>query len=95
VLIAAPRGLAELLAQLVEIAPMCYITNMARTRALIEKTYRVVRLKDGTFAVEIAITGTYPTTTARAFATEAEAEAWIARGGCRAPADRNLPLSIR
>ena len=90
---------------------MCYITNMAvrelgsfptvgkldrdRTRPLIERTYRVVPLKDGTFAVEIAITGTYPTTTARAFATEAEAEAWIARGGCRAPAESNTPLSIR
>jgi hypothetical protein len=75
--------------------PMCYITNMAvrelgnfptavksdrdRTRPLIERTYRVVPLKDGTFAVEIAITGTWPTTTARAFANEAEAEAWIDR----------------
>ena len=65
--------------------PMCYVTNMAKTRPLIERTYRVVPLNDGTFAedetfvVEIAITGTWPTTTARAFATEAEAEAWIAR----------------
>jgi hypothetical protein len=65
--------------------PMCYITNMAKTRPLIERTYRVVPLKDGTFAedgtfvVEIAVTGTWPTKTARAFATEAEAEAWIAR----------------
>jgi len=74
---------------------MCYITNMAvrelgnfptagkldrdRTRPLIERTYRVVPLKDGTFAVEIAITGTWPTTTARTFANEAEAEAWIVR----------------
>jgi hypothetical protein len=58
---------------------MCHITNMAKTRPLIEKTYRLVSLKDGTFAVEIAIKGSRPTTTARAFATEAEAEAWIAR----------------
>jgi hypothetical protein len=74
---------------------MCYITNMAvrelgnfptvgksdrnRTRPLIERTYRVVPLKDGAFAVEIAITGTWPTTTARTFANEAEAEAWIVR----------------
>jgi hypothetical protein len=59
--------------------PMCYITHMAKTRPLIKRTYRVVPLKDGTFAVEIAVTGTRPTTAARAFATEAEAEAWIAR----------------
>jgi hypothetical protein len=52
---------------------------MAKTRALIERTYRVVPLKDGTFAVEIAVTGTRPTTTAKVFATEAEAEAWIER----------------
>ena len=58
---------------------MCYITHMAKTRPLIETTYCVVPLKDGTFAVEIAVTGTRPTTAARAFATEADAEAWIAR----------------
>jgi hypothetical protein len=52
---------------------------MAKTRPLIKRTYRVVPLKDGTFAVEIAVTGTRPTIAARAFATEAEAEAWIAR----------------
>jgi nitrous oxide reductase accessory protein NosL len=81
---------------------MCYITNMARTRPLIERTYRVVPLKDGTFAedgtfvVEIAITGTWPTTTARAFATEAEAEAWIARhGGNSPPLDMLTPFSAK
>jgi hypothetical protein len=58
---------------------MCYIIEMAKTRALIERTYRVVPLKDGTFAIEIAVTGTRPTTAAKVFATEAEAEAWIAR----------------
>jgi hypothetical protein len=58
---------------------MCYITDAAKTRPLIEKTYRVIPLKDGMFAVEISITGTRPTTTARDFITEAEAEAWIAR----------------
>ena len=57
----------------------CSTTNVAKTRPLIERTYRVVPLKDGTFAVEIAVTGTRPTTVARAFVTEAEAEAWIAR----------------
>jgi len=40
---------------------------------------RVVPLKDGTFAVEIVVTGTRPTIAARAYATEAEAEAWIER----------------
>jgi hypothetical protein len=38
--------------------PMCYVTNMAKTHPLIERTYRVVPLRDGTFAVEIAVTGT-------------------------------------
>jgi hypothetical protein len=56
---------------------MCYIIQMANTRALIERTYRVIPLKDGTFAIEIAVTGTRPTTVAKVFATEAEA--WIAR----------------
>jgi hypothetical protein len=55
---------------------MCYVTKMAK---LIERTYRVVPLKDGTFAVEIAVTGTCPTTAARVFPTAAEAETWIAR----------------
>ena len=59
---------------------MCYIVLMAKTlRALIERTYRVVPLKDGTFAIEVVVTATRPTTTAKVFATEAEAEAWIAR----------------
>jgi hypothetical protein len=59
---------------------MCYIILMAKTlRALIERTYRVVPLKDGTFAIEVAVTGTRPTTAAKVFASEAEAEAWIAR----------------
>ena len=41
--------------------------------------YRVVLLKDGMFAVEIDIPGTWPTKTAQSFLTEAEAEAWIER----------------
>jgi hypothetical protein len=88
---------------------MYYITNMVvrelgnfptvrkldrgRTRPLIERTYRVVLVKDGTFVVEIAITETWPTTTARAFATEAEAEAWIARHGGNSPVDMLTPFS--
>jgi len=39
-------------------------------------------LKDGTFAVEIDIPGTWPTKTAQSFSTEVEAEDWIER---RAP----------
>jgi hypothetical protein len=49
-----------------------------RTHPRAEATYRVVRIKDGTFGVEVVIPETYPTTVS-AFATEAEAEAWIAR----------------
>jgi hypothetical protein len=55
----------------------CHITTM-RTHPHAEATYRVVPLKDGTFGVEVVIPETYPTTVS-AFATEAEAEAWIAR----------------
>ena len=57
------------------------ITKCKATRPLIEKTYRVIPLKDGTFAVEIFITGTRPTTTARAFITEAEACSRTTRKG--------------
>jgi hypothetical protein len=44
-----------------------------------EATYRIVPLpKEGTFGVEVVIPETLPTTVTE-FATEAEAEAWIAR----------------
>jgi hypothetical protein len=55
------------------------ITNMGRRRPIVQKIYRVVLRKDGTFVVEIDIPGTWPTTTAQTFLTEAEAEAWIER----------------
>jgi hypothetical protein len=42
-----------------------------------EAIYRVVPLKVGAFGVEVVIAGTYPTTVS-VFATEADAEAWIA-----------------
>ena len=43
-----------------------------------EATYRIVAIGEGYFGVEVVIPETYPTTVSR-FATEAEAEAWIAR----------------
>jgi ubiquinone/menaquinone biosynthesis C-methylase UbiE len=58
------------------------ITNMSRPRPIVQVIYRVVRRKDRTFVVEINIPGTWPTTTAQTFLTEAEAEVWIER---RAP----------
>ena len=42
-----------------------------------EAIYRVVPLVDGTFGVEVVVPDTHPTHI-RGFATEAEAEAWIA-----------------
>ncbi len=49
-----------------------------RTHPHAEATYRVVPLSGGTFGVEITIPDSYPTTVS-SFATEAAAEAWIAR----------------
>jgi hypothetical protein len=49
-----------------------------RTHPHAEATYRVVPLASGGFGVEVAIPDTYPTTVS-SFATEADAEAWIAR----------------
>jgi hypothetical protein len=51
---------------------------MAKSHPHAEATYRVIALDGGYFGVEVAIPETYPTTVSR-FATEAEAEAWIAR----------------
>jgi hypothetical protein len=48
----------------------------ARTHPHAEATYRVVRLVDGSFGIEVSIPENYPTTVSK-FATEAEAEAWI------------------
>jgi hypothetical protein len=54
-----------------------YIIGM-RTHPHAEATYRVIPQEDGAFAVEVVIPESYPTTVTP-FATEAEAEAWIAR----------------
>jgi hypothetical protein len=51
-----------------------------------EATYRVVTLDSGYFGVEVIIPDTYPTTVSR-FATEAEAEAWIAQHKSRVQSD--------
>lgn len=62
-----------------------------------EATYRVVPRADKTFGVEVAIPDAYPTTVSP-FATEAEAEAWIAQhktqieGGAAAMRLRRKPL---
>ena len=49
-----------------------------RTHPHADATYRVVALPDGAFGVEVCIPDTYPARVTR-FATEAEAEAWIAQ----------------
>ena len=63
------------------------ITKMGRPRPIVQVIYDVVPRKDGTFAVKIDIPGTWPTTTAKSFSTEAEAEAWIERRAPRLPID--------
>ncbi len=50
---------------------------MLRTHPHALATYRVVSLEDGSFGVEVTIPDTHPTTVSK-FATEADAEAWIA-----------------
>lgn len=52
--------------------------KMARIHPHSEATYTVVPSQDGTFGVKVAIPDTYPTTVSP-FASEAEAEAWIAK----------------
>jgi hypothetical protein len=54
-----------------------------RLRSCVQVIYRVVPSKDGTFAVQIDIPGTWPTTTVQTFLGEAEAEAWIERRSLR------------
>ena len=55
-----------------------HIKAMARTHPHAEATYTVVPSQDGTFGVKVEIPETYPTTVSP-FASEAEAEAWIAK----------------
>ena len=52
--------------------------NMPRSHPHLGATYRVVRLADMTFGTEVRILGMCPTMI-RGFATEAVAEAWIAK----------------
>jgi hypothetical protein len=42
-----------------------------------EATYRVIPFDDGAFAVEVSVAGNYPATIST-FATEADADTWIA-----------------
>jgi hypothetical protein len=49
---------------------------MPKTHPHAEATYRVIAFEDGSFAVEVAIPDTNPTTV-RPFKTSADAEAWI------------------
>lgn len=51
---------------------------MAKTHPHAEATYRVVSLEEGTFGVEVVIPETNPTTVS-SFASEADAQAWIAK----------------
>jgi hypothetical protein len=54
-----------------------------RLRSWVQVIYRVVPSKDGSFAVQIDIPGTWPTTTVQTFLSEAEAESWIERRSLR------------
>jgi hypothetical protein len=49
-----------------------------RTHPYAEAAYRIVRLPDGAFGVEVKIPESHPATVS-SFDTEAAAEAWIAR----------------
>jgi hypothetical protein len=48
-----------------------------RTQPHAEATYRVIPIGDGSFAVEVSIPESFPAKVSP-FATEADAEAWIA-----------------
>ena len=50
---------------------------MLRTHPHAAATYRVIALEDGSFGVEVNIPDSHPTVV-KSFATEADAEAWIA-----------------
>ncbi len=59
---------------------------MARTHPHAEASYRVISLSGGSFGVEVSVPESYPTTVS-SFATEADAEAWIANHKSRVEAD--------
>jgi hypothetical protein len=58
----------------------------AKTHPHAEATYRVIPFNDGSFGVELSIPENYPTTVSK-FATEVDAEAWIAEHQRRVQAD--------
>ena len=51
---------------------------MDRTHPHTDATYRIIQQEDESFAVEVAIPGSYPTTV-KSFASTTEAEGWIAK----------------
>lgn len=51
---------------------------MARTHPHAEASYKVIAFEDGSFGVEVSIPDSNPTVVTR-FASEQDAEAWIAR----------------
>jgi hypothetical protein len=55
-----------------------HMISMSKTHPHAEASYRVIALSSGSFGVEVSIPGSYPTTVS-AFATEADAEIWIAK----------------
>jgi hypothetical protein len=59
---------------------------MARTHPHAEASYRVIRLADGAFAVEVSIPDSSPTRVTK-FASEADAEAWIVQHQHRVEAE--------
>jgi hypothetical protein len=62
-----------------------HILLMARTHPHAEASYRVIPLPAGGFGVEVSIPDSSPTTVSP-FATEADAEAWIAKHKSRVEA---------
>jgi len=74
--------------------PSPHIIPMARTHPHAEASYRVVPRTDGSFGVEVSIPDTYPTTVS-SFATEAEAEAWIAKHKTRVETDTSNNVWFR
>ena len=63
---------------------------MPKTHPYAEAKYQVVTLPQGTFGVEVSIPDIQPTTVST-FATEADAEAWIAKHKSRVEAQSSAP----
>jgi hypothetical protein len=71
-----------------------HIVWMARTHPHAEATYRVITLPGGTFGVKVSIPDTFPTTVS-AFATKADAWAWIAKHKSRVKAHGSATVWFR